>query len=406
MSHLNYLVITPFFPNEEKYQGGYIYDQVKLIKESNKYNNVIVLKPTRLNNKIKKYIFEGITVYCFPFIQMPSMILNGALNKINTILFYNYLKNNNIDISSISVVHSHTASMACFSVFLKKRNHNIITLLQHHDLDPLGINVGKFSNKKWNITYRAKKSLKLYSEIDCHVCISEACEENLKLFPTVREHELYMPYIKKLNIIHNLGHPHIKNTYILYNGVNLNNFYKYSYNNRTKFTIGCIGNFTDVKNQITLIKAVELLYNEGNDDIILILIGSGPLKKECEDYVVKHGLKEVICFENERPHDLLCEFYNRIDLFCLPSYFEGFGCVFTEAYACGVPFMTCRYQGTECLLDEDTKQKFMIKKPLDYNNLAKLILNYKKNKYAFNLTKEYDINKLICSFLSYIDRIN
>ena len=55
------------------------------------------------------------------------------------------------------------------------------------------------------------------------------------------------------------------------------------------FTIGCVGNFWDIKDQITLIKSTHRLIEDGNK-IILRLIGSGPSLKSCKEYVFENNL--------------------------------------------------------------------------------------------------------------------
>ena len=59
----------------------------------------------------------------------------------------------------------------------------------------------------------------------------------------------------------------------------------------------------------------------------LRFIGSGPTIKSCKKYVKQHNLSKFISFEKELVHEKLNDFYNSIDLFVLPSYYEALGCV-------------------------------------------------------------------------------
>ena len=52
-------------------------------------------------------------------------------------------------------------------------------------------------------------------------------------------------------------------------------------------------------------------------------------------------------------------FYNSIDLFVLPSYYEALGCVYLESWATHTPFVGVEGQGiSELIIDEDNLQKF------------------------------------------------
>ena len=88
------------------------------------------------------------------------------------------------------------------------------------------------------------------------------------------------------------------------------------------FTIGCVANFWKEKDQITLIKAVEVL-TKHEIRVLLRLIGTGPTLESCKRYVLQNNLVDSIVFENEIKHEQLNQFFNEIDLFALPSYYEA-----------------------------------------------------------------------------------
>ena len=51
-------------------------------------------------------------------------------------------------------------------------------------------------------------------------------------------------------------------------------------------------------------------------------------------------------------HENLPSFYQSLDLFVLPSYYEAFGCVYAEAYSCGVPFIAVKNQKLQNSCDD------------------------------------------------------
>lgn len=111
----------------------------------------------------------------------------------------------------------------------------------------------------------------------------------------------------------------------IYNGVDTSKFFKLESSlssSSRPFTIGCVANFWELKDQITLIKAVEILVNEGVRRLKTVFIGTGVTREGCEQYVREHGLVNYFEFNNEVDHRQLNTFYNTLDLFVLPSYWD------------------------------------------------------------------------------------
>jgi len=195
----------------------------------------------------------------------------------------------------------------------------------------------------------------------------------------------------------------IKRSLILHNGVDTELFCKKaregSSKNRFLLTIGCVGNFVKIKDQISLIKALIILRNEYKLDSRVVFVGSGPELMKCKKYVVKKKLSNYIDFLREVKHEELPDFYRSINLFVLPSYFEGFGCVYTEAWACGIPFIGCKGQGIDDLLSPIEQEKWLVP-PQSPHDLAAAIYRYHKNRYPQLLSCEIDIKKLVAKFVS------
>ena len=103
-----------------------------------------------------------------------------------------------------------------------------------------------------------------------------------------------------------------------------------------EFVIGHVGRFMFQKNHEFLIdvfaKALKMQPN-----MVLLLIGDGPLKQSIEDKVRKLGIEENVKFLGLR-NDVQ-DLYNAMDLFVLPSYYEGLPVVGVEAQANGLPML-------------------------------------------------------------------
>lgn len=397
-----YVVVTPFFPTGDSFRGAFIYDQVCAISRTGKYDKVVILRPKQLWSKCKDYQYEGWDVHYFPILQMPSNLLIGVPDKLNRMLFLRTLKKIGVNPSQVAVVHAHVSLNSCYVLALKALNPFVKTVLQHHDADPYGINMSKLlAGWGWNTYINAKYLMKIYEQIDLHVSVSEKVEHNLLAFPEAGKEEVYSRYMQLLKPVRMLKQACLKKCYVLYNGVDTRFFYKKDMEKAgTKFRIGSIGNFTEIKDQMTLLRSVKRLVDDERADIEVILIGSGPLLKRCMEYVGEYELETYVTFRTEVSHTALLDFYNSLDLFVLPSYFEGFGCVFTEAYACGVPFITCYKQGVSEWVEEP--EHWLIEAG-DDKKLSELIHNYMKNRPRQCLNHSYAIDDLMPPFLGFLD---
>lgn len=101
-----------------------------------------------------------------------------------------------------------------------------------------------------------------------------------------------------------------------------------------KFVVGHVGRFMYQKNHDFLIDIFDEIHKQ-NPNSILLLIGDGPLKKQIQEKVDKLGLTNSVQFLGLRRDvpDLL----QAMDVFVLPSYYEGLPVVGVEAQAAGLP---------------------------------------------------------------------
>ena len=325
-----YICVTPFFPSPTHWQGAYVLDQVKAIKRLSGYN-VVVVKTLTFGEEQPDYEIDGIKVHTIKPLLMPSYILNGLTEKIVERLFVRSLRHMGISTKDVAVVHCHTANHAAFGFGVKRKNKQAKVLVQFHDLDPYCLRNGKWADKRWNVRYRARKSVEAFNRADILVSISKPVEDNLLAFPKARKAEIYKSYLDRLDCVNDFPHVRPKATCILNNGVDTSIFFKQDRKNDGVFRIGCIANFQELKDHITLLKAFDILIGKGYTNMRLSLLGSGETKTMCETYVKEHGLTEYVEWVKEMTHDLLPLYYNSLNIFVLPSIYEGFGCVYTEA---------------------------------------------------------------------------
>ncbi len=132
--------------------------------------------------------------------------------------------------------------------------------------------------------------------------------------------------------------------YLLNNAIDLEKFtYNEQLRNRKRkeldidqdtFVIGHIGRFVEQKNHRFLID----IFNEVHKQIpnsLLLLAGQGPLMDEIKEKVNHLNLKKNVMFLGQRSD--VNELFQAMDVFCLPSLYEGLPVVGVEAQASGLP---------------------------------------------------------------------
>ena len=385
-----YIVITPFFPSPASWRGAYCYDFVCALKQTGKFD-VRVLVP----GNGEDYIYRGVQVYRFPVYELPSALLPFLFSLWNRKSFLKKISSLGFDLKQVKVCHAHTAFFGIYPLAIKKLNPDCLSLLHHHDLASFGLNLGRLRHFYPHKLINFLLLRRLHKKIDCHVFISQASRKSFLAVPDASwcYYDEYKRQMKGLGLFAKLK---IKNSIILHNGVDCQTFAPCKKQDHG-FTIGCIGNFGEMKSQITLLKAAVLLRNEF-PELKLRFIGSGEKLAECKKYVRDQHLENIVSFESECEHHLLPEFYHNVDLFVLPSFFEGFGCVFAEAAACGIPFMTCEGQGIEDLILPEEREIWLFP-PKNADALAEKIRFYFSVRPTQHLTDEIEINKLVSVFV-------
>lgn len=398
-----YLCITPFFPSPDRWQGAYVLDQVKAIQRHSSYE-VIVFKTHSLTDKEKDYTIDGIRVHCIRPLLMPSYILNGLTESIVGKMFVHSLEKLRVSLEDVAFVHCHTANHAAFGFGVKRLNPSVKVLLQFHDLDPFTLRNGIWADKRWNRRFRAKRSVSALNKADLLVCISECVSDAIMAFPKPRKEEVFEPAIRMLDNLKDMPAVRPRKMYVLNNGVDTSLFRCIENKKTDIYRIGCIANFQELKDHQTLVEAFNILIKKGYTDMRLSLLGSGATRPRIEQYVHDHELDGYVEWPREVHHNQLPDYYNTLDLFVLPSRFEGFGCVYTEAYACDVPFICCEHQGAaECVAPDE--RHLWLTKDRAPEHLATLIERQYLERNKQHLCKEYDIDKLISKYVCYLKTI-
>ena len=116
--------------------------------------------------------------------------------------------------------------------------------------------------------------------------------------------------------------------------------------------LGCVGRLVEVKNQGSLLEAMHILLQirpQWRQDLRLVLVGDGPLKKRLQQRVMELGIGDLVWLAGDREDipDLL----QAMDIFVLPSLGEGISNTLLEAMATGLPVVATHVGGNPELIE-------------------------------------------------------
>jgi len=108
------------------------------------------------------------------------------------------------------------------------------------------------------------------------------------------------------------------------------------------YVVGNVARLEEAKGQRFLIDAVRILKDKGLD-IKCLIVGSGSLEKELKDLVIKNRIENDVIFLGTRQD--LPELFSAMDIFILPSLWEGVPLALLSSMAAGLPVVTTHAGG-------------------------------------------------------------
>ena len=133
------------------------------------------------------------------------------------------------------------------------------------------------------------------------------------------------------------------------------------------FLIGTVASLHPVKNHKATIEALAILAKQGCRPKVLF-IGDGPSGPELERLAREHGVLSQILFAGrQRP---VVPWMQALDLFLLPSFWEGQALAMLQAISCELPVLASRIEGNTAILGSVHPGLF---EPDDHGKLADLL---------------------------------
>ena len=139
---------------------------------------------------------------------------------------------------------------------------------------------------------------------------------------------------------------------VIFNGIDLNKCkIKKDYSRAENFKILHIGSFLDVKNHKGLIEAFSK-FNKNHPSSQLYLIGYGALMDETKDFVDQIGMQSAVTFLGMQSD--VHKYISDMDVFTLPSKYEGIPMTLIEAMGSGMPIVATMVGGIPDMLDDES----------------------------------------------------
>ena len=186
---------------------------------------------------------------------------------------------------------------------------------------------------------------------------------------------------------------------VIRNGIDLERFANVSISQKEKrkelgipedaYVVGQVSRFTYQKNPEFTVKVFSELLKK-KENAYLLLIGRGKQETELRKQVQQLGIEDKVRILVSR--DDIPELLKAMDVFVLPSRFEGFGIVLVEAQAAGLP----------CVVSESVPSQVYLSKKVNKLNLndstdlwVDTLLNPKGNVDTWDDIEKYDMKNEI-----------
>ena len=156
-----------------------------------------------------------------------------------------------------------------------------------------------------------------------------------------------------------------------------------------KFVVGHVGRFVNQKNHSFLLKIFYEIHKLDQNSI-LILLGDGPLRKSIEEEARDLGIENSVRFLGIKEN--VNEYMQAMDIFLLPSFYEGLPVVGVEAQTAGL----------RCIFSTNVTKEAKLTNNVEYLDLndgektwAEVALKYKnferKNTAQIIIERGFDI---------------
>ena len=162
-----------------------------------------------------------------------------------------------------------------------------------------------------------------------------------------------------------------------------------------RFRIISIGELSKIKGVDILLKAFKLIYDVLGDNVSLIILGDGPEKKYCENYIKQNSLQSNIKLLGRKDYKTTLIKLRNSDLVIIASRSESWCRIIIEAFRLKVPVIATNVGGIPFLIKNNING-FLVT-PEDPNGIASAAINLYHHKELRN--------KFINNGINFVDKM-
>ena len=386
------LIISHMYPSTFNSMAGiFVHQQVKTLKEKGievKVISPVPLAPFPLNLISKKWAryreipyktnIEGIDVYYPRYLEFPKGIMfhrsgffmaKGIKRIINKV--YKEFK--------FDLIHSHVAVPDGYAGMILNKEFKVPHVVTIHGQD--------FQNTISRNINCKKALFNVLNHIDKIITVSN------KLKNVVKDENFY----NKIEVVNN----GIDKDYISVDKIQ-ENYIEKNRINKNLIKILSVSNLKETKGIHINLKAIAKL-KEIYSNISYDIIGDGEYRGKLEELIKELGLEDNVSFLGKLEHKEVIDIMKQYDIFSLPSYKEGFGMVYIEAMAQGIPVIGVKGEGIEDAIENGVNgflverknieelvkiMKFLIEKPYKRIDIGKCAIETVLNKFTWNVNAD------------------
>lgn len=121
-------------------------------------------------------------------------------------------------------------------------------------------------------------------------------------------------------------------------------------NEKDGLTLLCVSRLLEGKGLQDIIPYMKKIEEEVGCTVVLQIVGDGPYKGELNEVVRRYKVEQNVKFEGRKEKEDLLAYYQKADIFILPSRSEGMPNVVLEAMSMGLPIIMTPCEGSKELV--------------------------------------------------------